>query len=200
YNLGRDVLEAAGRAQPADRPGLLLVQHLGTPDMVLNLRHGTFSREHLPAYAYDAAGAVWRQDGDPRYPAVTDSPTEVLDPTFYTHQPATSPEMNELIRRYGGDGIVVSRRECEARYPLLRGWFAGTARELPADPADLCEWSLVMALTGVLNAIDRGLVPGGTDLVVHGTGCYHRDDYAGYEPDAEVGTVEGIAAAILAGR
>jgi hypothetical protein len=200
YNLGRDVLEATGRADPADRPGFLLVQHLGTPDMVLNLRHGSFSRERLPAYRRDPAQGVWRQDADPHYPAVTDDPAEVLDPTFYTHEPATSPAMNKLIRRFGGDGIVVSRSECLARYPLLREWFAGTARPLPADPGQLREWSLVMALTGVLNAIDRGIVPADREIVLHGSGCYSGTDYAEAEPDAEVTTVEEIAAAVLGGR
>ncbi|HCT78539.1 MAG TPA: hypothetical protein DGT23_18555 [Micromonosporaceae bacterium] len=199
YNLGRDVLEAAGRVDPAQRPGFLLVQHLGTPDMVLNLRHGSFSREHLPEYRMDAAGS-WTQDTDPHFPLVTDDPEEVLDPTFYTHQPVTSPAMNDLIARFGGDGIAVSRRECVARYPMLRQLFHNTPRQLPADPADLREWSLVMALTGVLNAIDRGLVPADREIVVHGSGSYAGDDYTISEPDAEVSTVDEIAAVVLGGR
>ncbi|GHJ47266.1 hypothetical protein Cs7R123_46080 [Catellatospora sp. TT07R-123] len=199
YNLGRDLLEASGRADGSPRPGFLLVQHLGTPDMVLNLRHGTFSRDRLPAYRRDAAG-VWSQDADPHFPAVTDDPDEVLDPTFYTHQPVTSPAMNDLIAAYGGDGITVSRRECLQRYPQLREWLRNTGCELPADPADLREWSIVMALTGVLNAIDRGLVPAGREIVVHGSGSYRDDHYAVYEPDAEVSTVEEIASAVLGGR
>lgn len=200
YNLGRDVLEASGRADGSPRPGFLLVQHLGTPDMVLNLRHGTFSRDRLPAYRHDPATGLWSQDADPHFPAVTDDPAEVLDPTFYTHQPVTSPAMNELIARHGGDGVTVSRRECLGRYEQLRDWFRGSAGELPANPADLREWSIVMALTGVLNAIDRGLVPAGNEIVVHGSGSYRDDDYAVYEPDAEVSTVEEIAAAVLGGR
>lgn len=200
YNLGRDVLEAAGRADPADRPGFLLVQHLGTPDMVLNLRYGSFSRDNLPGYTVDAATGGWTQGADPHYPAVTDDPAEVLDPTFYTHRPVTSPAMNDLIARYGGDGIVVSRRECQARYPMLREWFAGADRALPADPAQLREWSIVMALTGVCNAIDRGLVPAGREIVVHGSGSYGAGDFAVAEPDAEVTTVADIAAAVLDAR
>jgi hypothetical protein len=200
YNLGRDVLEATGGADPADRPGFLLVQHLGTPDMVLNLRHGSFSRAHLPTYRQDPISGVWSQDADPHFPAVTDDPEEVLDPTFYTHQPVTSPAMNDLIGRFGGDGIVVSRRECRERYPTLREWFADSARPLPADPAELREWSIVMALTGVLNAIDRGIVPAGREIVLHGSGSYSGGDYAVAEPDAEVSTVEEIAAVVLGGR
>ncbi|MFC7244219.1 DUF6002 family protein [Catellatospora aurea] len=200
YNLGRDVLEDSGRADGSPRPGFLLVQHLGTPDMVLNLRTGSFSRDGLPAYRMDAATGLWSQDADPHFPAVADNLAEVLDPTFYTHQPVTSPAMNDLIKRYGGDGITVSRHECVARYPQLRDWLRNTPCELPADPADLREWSIVMALTGVLNAIDRGLVPAGREIVVHGSGSYRDDDYAVSEPDAEVSTVEEIAAAVLGGR
>ncbi len=199
YNLGRDVLEADGRADAATRPGFLLVQHLGTPDMVLNLRHGSFSRENLPTYAPDGAGG-WTQSVEPHFPYVTDDPAEVLDPTFYTHEPVTSPAMNDIIGRCGGDGIVVSRRECQQRYASVRDHLAGTAIRLPDDPGQLREWSVVMALTGVLNAIDRGLVPAGYDVVVHGTGCYSCTDYTGAEPDAEVATVPDIAAVVFGGR
>jgi len=195
YNLGRDLLEADGRATPADRPGFLLVQHLGTPDMVLSLRHGSFSRDHLPRYGRAADG--WTQSGDPRFPAVTDDPDEVLDPTFYTHRPVTSPRMNALVGTFGGDGVVVSRRECVERYPLAARWLAGSPA-LPDDPAELREWSLLMALTGVWNAIDRGLVPADREIVVHGSGSY-ADDYAVHPPDAVVSTVEEIAAVVLGG-
>ncbi|MFG3604257.1 DUF6002 family protein [Micromonospora chersina] len=196
YNLGRDVLEAAGQARRADRPGFLLVQHLGTPDMVLNLRHGSFERHNCPAYTLDEGVGAWTQDKDPHFPAVTDDPAEVLDPTFYTHRPVTSPAMNALIERHGGDGIVVSRRECAQRYPVARDWLANAGLNLPADPEQLREWSIVMALTGVCNAIDRGLVPAGHDIVVHGTGSY-ADDFAVAAADAEVSTVADIVAAVL---
>ncbi len=196
YNLGRDLLEAGGRADPADRPGFLLVQHLGTPDMVLNLRHGSFSREHLPHYQPDAGR--WTQSTDPRFPSVTDDPDEVLDPTFYTHRPATSPSMNATIDRFGGDGIVVSRRECLDRYSLASEWLAGSALALPPDPADLREWSLLMALTGVWNAIDRGLVPADREIVVHGSGSY-GGDHPPCPVAAEVTTATEIAAVVLGG-
>lgn len=68
YNLGRDVLEAAGEAAAADRPGFLLVQHLGTPDMVLHLRRGNFDRAGVPAYRLE--DGLYRQDADPHFPAV----------------------------------------------------------------------------------------------------------------------------------
>ncbi|MEV1329718.1 DUF6002 family protein [Micromonospora costi] len=200
YNLGRDVLEAANRAQPSDRPGFLLVQHLGTPDMVLSLRHGSFSRTTMPTYRLDAASGVSVQDADPRFPAVTDDPAEVLDATFYTHEPATSPAMNQLIGRFGGDGIVVSRRECLTRYPMLRDWLDGDGPSLPADPEQLREWSIVMGLTGVLNAIDRGLIPAGHEVVLHGSGCYGGSDFVTAEADVEVSTLDDLAAAVWAAR
>ncbi|MGC4891721.1 DUF6002 family protein [Micromonospora sp. DT227] len=199
YNLGRDVLEAAGRADPDDRPGFLLVQHLGTPDMVLSLRHGSFARDNVPTWTRDESLDAWTQDKDPRFPAVTDDPAEVLDPTFYTHRPVTSPAMNALIDRHGGDGIVVSRRECVERYPAARARLADAGLVLPAEPGRLREWSIVMALTGVCNAVDRGLVPAGHDIVVHGTGSY-ADDFTVADADAEVSTVADVAAAVVGRR
>ncbi|WP_326696598.1 DUF6002 family protein [Streptomyces sp. NBC_01754] len=198
YHAGRDVLEAAGAARPASRPASLLVQHLGTPDMVLSLRRGSFDRAGLPGYEHGADG-LWRQEADPHFPGVADELDEVLDPTFYTHRPATSPAMNAVIARHGGDGVVVSRRECLERYPALRELVADHPRPLPGDPRALREWSLVMALTGVCNAVDRGLVEAGRDVVVHGSGWYADDDVRTPPEPAlvPVSAVEDIAAALL---
>lgn len=196
YHRGRDVLEDSGSSSPEHRPASLLVQHLGTPDMVLNLRNGSFDRANLPQYAL--ADGLYRQSADPRFPALTYDPAEVLDPTFYTHRPATSPSMNAIIERSGGDGIVVSLAECVARYPQVRELLAGTGCELPADFRRLREWSLVMALTGVLNAVDRGLADDWRDVVVHGSGRYTSADYTPLDPAAmtEVATVEDVAAVV----
>jgi hypothetical protein len=198
YNLGRDLLESSGLASPADRPGFLLVQHLGAPDMVLSLHRGEFSRALVPGYTRSGANGLYEQDADPRFPALTYDPAEVLDPTFYTHEPATSPAMNELIHRFGGGGIVVSLYECLTRYPQLRSWFERSERPLPADFRTIREWSLVMALTGVTNAIDRGLVPSGGDVFVHGSGFYTTADYEPLDAAAitPVTTAEDIASAI----
>nr|WP_329833114.1 DUF6002 family protein [Streptomyces sp. BE133] len=107
--------------------------------------------------------------------------------------------MNAVIARHGGDGIVVSRRECLERYPALRELVADHPRPLPGDPRALREWSLVMALTGVCNAVDRGLVEAGRDVVVHGSGWYADDDVRTPAESAlvPVSTVEDITAALL---
>lgn len=199
YNLGRDLLEESGAARPEDRPSFLLVQHMGTPDMVLSLLHGDFDRANVPAYTQD--GFLWRQQADPHFPAVTADPQEVLDPTFYTHRPVTSPAMNALIQRHGGSGIVVSLQECVERYPRIAEFLSTTDRPLPADLRTLREWSIVMALTGVLNALDRGLLDRDRDIVVHGTGMYHAADYPPVEAAdmIPVQAPEDIARVLLAG-
>jgi hypothetical protein len=173
---------------PAGAPGTdtaahyLLVQHLGTPDMVLSLRHGSTDRALLPRYEADPATGLLTQRHDPRFPTTTFDPDEVLDPTFYTHNPPTSARMNQLIREGGGDGIVVSLAECVERYGQVRSLLGDAGLTLPADPRQLREWSLVMAMTGVLNAVDRGLVPE-RDVLVHGSGSYTAADYT--PPTAE---------------
>jgi hypothetical protein len=174
HDLGARRLAAAGGPEPFG--GYFLVQHLGTPDMVLSLHFGGTSRDLLPVYDYDASTGLYSQHRDFRFPVTTFDPHEVLDPTFYTSQPPTSAAMNPLIRRQGGGGIVVSLHECLERYPRLRALLAPAGVDLPADPRDLREWSLVMALTGLFNGIDRGLVDQ-DDIVVHGSGSYQTADY-----------------------
>ena len=48
---------------------------------------------------------------------------------------------------------------------------------LPSDPRDLKEWSLVMAISGCLNAIDRGLLMGVDGYTIHASGTYSSQDY-----------------------
>lgn len=176
YELGRRVLSRRG-VELGDPPRFFLVQHLRTPDMVLSQRFGTFSRSCIPSYQFDPRTRLFVQNRDPAFPATTDDLEESIDPTFYTRQPATAETVNRIIARHGGGGIVVSRRECRARYGEIRGRLAGVGIDLPPDPEMLREWALVMALTGVLNGIDRELIPDGADVVVHGSGSFALGDF-----------------------
>lgn len=160
YSLGCELLCAA-------HPGFFLVQHLATPDMVLSL-----SGARLPRYRRDAGSGLWRQAVDPRFPQVADSAEESIDPTFYTQAPVTSAQIDALIREHGGGGVVVSKRECLERYDQVRELAAPLDADLPCDPAELREWALVMALTGLVIADERALVPPNTDIVMHASGCY----------------------------
>jgi hypothetical protein len=164
--------------QDSDTPrsGYLLVQHLGTPDMVLSLCHGSPSRDHLPPYRRDDHTGLLVQDVDPHFPGITTDAAEQLEPTFYTHAPATSRLMNRRIHEQGGSGIVVSRHECLSRYDEVRELLSRAAIRLPSDPDDLREWSLVMAVVGALQAVDRELVDA-SELVIHGSGSYAAGDF-----------------------
>ncbi|MGW0735554.1 DUF6002 family protein [Streptomyces sp. NPDC002851] len=156
---------------------LMLVQHLGTPDMVLGLYHDSFDMDLVPTYRRRESDGLYVQDEDPHFPAVTFDPAEHLDATFYSRTPVTSERINSVIRQNGGAGIVVSVHECLQRYNEVRDLVAVTGGvPLPADPRRLREWSLVMAVTGVLNGIDRGLI-GDRDILVHASGSYSEDDY-----------------------
>ncbi|MFH8791109.1 DUF6002 family protein [Streptomyces sp. NPDC017941] len=161
-----------GRAWPDTGAQYFLVQHLDTADMVASYYHGAF--DHRPAWQH--GDGVYTQDADPHFPQRTYAPDERLDPTFYTRTPATSPRMNEIIRKQGGGGIVVSLAECLDRYPHIRRLLEPAGVDLPADPRQLREWSLVMAVTGVLNAVDRELLDL-PEVLVHGSGSYHAGHY-----------------------
>lgn len=158
-------------------PHYFLIQHLGAADMVLSLYHGTTSYEHVPDYRYDPVSGLFTQGTDPHFPVTTFDPGEVLDRTFYTRSPSTSEQMNNLIHIQGGGGVVVSLHECLSRYSEIHALLAGAGYKLPADPRQIREWSLVMAMTGVLNGIDRRLISE-PDILVHCSGSYTTDDYS----------------------
>lgn len=179
--------------ESAPRPGYFLVQHLATPDMVRSL-HGI----EAPEYRLDPATGLHHQDEQPRYPATTFDPGENLESTFYTRNPATSPRMNEIIAAQGGGGIVVSLHECLARYGEVRTLLARAGIAVPADPRALREWSVVMAMTGVLNGIERGLVRA-DEVVVHASGSYDTGDFTPIPARSlrRVGGVADLRTAIL---
>jgi hypothetical protein len=177
YHLGRDMLEEGGGSPGAARPRTLLVQHMSTPDMVLHLLHGSFDRANIPRYREVFGGGPLGQGTDPHFPYVAGAAREVVDPTFYSARPATADAMSQLVRRHGGDGIVVSRADCLSWYPYLRGTLTQSGFTAPADASQVREWSLVMAFAGALNAIDRELIPPDCEVVVHGTGWYTAADY-----------------------
>ncbi len=199
YHRGRQYLEANGVSSAARRPHTLLIQHLGTPDMVLDTRYGTFDPSNLPRHRLDPATGRYHQDSDPHFPKVTDDPAETLDGTFYTHRPVTASVMTDIIKTHGGNGIAVSRHECEQRYPQLRDRLVSAGLVAPGDLADVREWSLLMALTGTLNAIDRGLVVPSHDVVVHGSGWYMASDYVPLgNAVTPVKTAADVARAVMA--
>lgn len=170
YHLGHQALTTGLCPElpaPARHPGFFLVQQLATADMVVS----ALGRP-VPAYTFDPVASVWRQSADPAFPAVTDDPAEELDPTFYTRNPVTSRDIDPLIARHGGGGVVVSRRECLERFDRVRELVAAAGITIGADPATIREWSLIKVLTGVLIARERGLLPPGTQIVAHGSGYY----------------------------
>lgn len=177
----------------------LLVQHLGTPDLVLNQHFGSFSREHLPRYAVDPASGLLVQSELPFFPAHTFALDEVIDSTFYSHRPATAPLIKAIQHEQGGAGIVVSLRECLDRYAMLRSMLPSSGPALPADPRELREWALAMVLAGVLGAIDRNLVPHGSEVLVHTTGSYSTSDYVPFARHyaVPVSTVDDMRQAIV---
>ncbi|MEY9877098.1 hypothetical protein ABH931_006621 [Streptacidiphilus sp. MAP12-33] len=199
---GRTRLAEEQRTSSPD-PRYFLIQHLGAPDMVLSLHHGSTDVGNMPAYALEAETGFYTQRSDPRFPSVTYDPHEALDATFYTRNPPTSARMNELIRQQGGGGVVVSLAECLQRYPQVRALLGEGGVQLPADPRLLREWSLCMAVVGVLNAVDRGLVAE-QDILVHGSGCYSAGDFDSLtvhdvQRIADVESLHDLALAALGG-
>ncbi|OLZ66937.1 hypothetical protein AV521_26470 [Streptomyces sp. IMTB 2501] len=171
---GREMVTGHGAGVP---PRYFLVQHLAAPDMVVSL-YGGCDAGKVPTYVYEREWGGYAQRENPHFPRVTFDPEEVLDTTFYSRNPVTSPRMNSLIEGQGGGGIVVSLAECLERYGQVRSYLKDAGLTIPANPTSVLEWSVNMAMTGVFNAIDRGLLPE-DDILIHGSGVYGRDDFEG---------------------
>lgn len=175
HYLGRSLLKDSPNL--GAKPRYLMVQHLETPDVVLDIHFGRVDKSDMPEYKYDTSVGVYQQNDNPYFPTVTLDPSERLEPTFYTRQPPTLQAIRELISSTGGTGLVVSLHECLSRYAEVRALIAAAGmNRLPADPRKIREWALVMATVGVLNAIDRGLVDE-EEIVIHGSGCYSEDEF-----------------------
>jgi hypothetical protein len=179
YQLGRNVLVKEGILSWEDNPGYLLVQHLHTPDLVLQTYFNSFDRQNIPKYDYDESTGLYIQHQHAHFPEQTFDPSENLDPTFYTIAPPTAGEIANMIERFGGGGIVVSLYECLEKYSIVRSLLRGANIDMLPDPRKVAEWSTVMAITGAINAIDREIIPEQADLVIHATGYYaYGVDYA----------------------
>lgn len=174
YYSGLQVLKESG--QIVADPAFLLVQHMATSDMVKHLLQNSFDDKVVPSYTPRADG-IWTQSASPHFPQRTWAPHEVLEHTFYTQKPATADEMTGLIATHGGSGVVVSLLECIERYAECAKLLERSDVKLPADPRQLREWSLVMALTGTMNAIDRNLISGVDGYTIHASGSYSVEDY-----------------------
>lgn len=157
----------------------LLVQHLETPDLVSAITGvdvETAVRDH---YRAGGDGLLTRPpDADPRLPEYCYSTGERLERTFYTRKPPTTEAVQRLVADHGGDGIVVSLPECLNRYAFVRELLGGAGfHRLPEDPRWLREWAVVMSAVGCLTAIDRNLIPAGSDVVIHGSGAYSEGEF-----------------------
>ena len=172
YHLGRSVLVEEGLTTWEENPAYFLVQHLATSDMVLYHYFGSFERKNLPNYLFDEESGWYTQNQHAHFPEKTLEMAEMLDTTFYTLKPPTSPIFSPIINKFGGGGIVVSLHECLERYPLVRRMLQQVDINISPDPRQVTEWSIIMALTGVLNAIDRNIIPEQAEITVHGTGYY----------------------------
>jgi Family of unknown function (DUF6002) len=181
--LGHDLgTEIGGHGGAAAR--YLMVQHLATPDLVLWSHTGRIDDADVPAYHQDPATGRFAQNDSLFFPPTVEALQEIVEPTFYTRRPPTLERIADRLPGARGRGMVVSRQECRSRYAEVMERLAAFTDVQPIDDQDdVREWSLVMAFTGAMNAIDRGLVEE-AEIVVHGSGFYGASDVGSRSEDA----------------
>lgn len=179
YHLGRTVLVNEGITTWEDNPGYFLVQSLRTPDLVLHNYFNSFDRQYLPSYEFDKITGLYSQHQNAHFAEKTFDLAEDLDSTFYTTSPPTAGKISEMIKQFGGGGIVVSLYECLEKYSIIRSLLSRVNIHIVADPRKVTEWATIMALVGAINAIDRDIIPEEAELVIHASGYYSLGmDYA----------------------
>ena len=197
YHLGHRLLTdgVGGWPAPARHPGFFLVQHLATPDMVTSLLG-----VKVPEYHQEDDG-LWHAGLGPGVPVGDRIAGRGRRPDLLHEGPADlGGDRTTIVERHGGGGVVVSLRECLDRFDRVRAIAGRAGIVVDADPARVREWSLVMVLTGMLVARERGLLPADTDVVVHASGYYNdelvppaRDEHL-----AHVGTADELADVVRA--
>jgi hypothetical protein len=201
YSLGVRLLQAGAYPRldaPRRHPGLFIVQHMATSDMVRSVMLAV-KQQPPPEYQWSPETATWEQGDSPEFPPSVEDLNESIDPTFYTSAPPTRYEFDDLVRRHGGGGIVVSRSECERELDRTKARLAQTFA-MTGDESDLAEWSLAKVFTGVELGRQRGLIPEGKDVVIHASGHYTDDMLPPFcEQSMHVATSAADVDAALAG-
>jgi hypothetical protein len=177
YHLGKQILINNGLIRRQDIPGYFLVQHLATPGMVLYNYYHSFDKKNVPEYHLDQTSGLWTQNKDIHFPLHTFSVDESIDPTFYTSTPQTAVQLTEMINLFGGGGIIVSLYECMEKYSQIAQLLMQANILLPKDPRKIQEWALIMVMTGVLNGIDRQIIPERTKITIHYSGYWTDEDF-----------------------
>lgn len=176
----------------------MMVQHLATPDLVLWSHTGRIDEGDLPTYSHDPVAGAYRQDESPYFPPIVENRHEIVEPTFYTRRPPTVERIADWLPGARGRGMVVSRQECWSRYAeVMQRLAAHTRIRSTASPDDVREWAMIMACTGAMNAVDRGLVEE-DEIVIHGSGYYTATDVGTRPADhlTPVSSSADVAAAV----
>lgn len=176
YSLGVNLLQSGMYPQldaPRRHPGLFIVQHMATSDMVRSVTLA-MKQQTPPNYKWNPDTAAWEQGDSLEFPPSVEDLNESIDVTFYTSAPPTRSEFDGLVRQHGGGGIVVSKSECERELERTSARLAQSLT-MTGDGSTLAEWSLAKVFTGVELGRQRGLIPEEKDVVIHASG-YYTDD------------------------
>jgi hypothetical protein len=177
YHLGREVLVNEGLTDWDSNPGYFLVQQINIPDMILHCYFNSFSKSNIPEYFPSQIDGRLIQRTDAHFPLILGEAEAPLEQTFYTREPVTSPQVTSMIHRHGGGGIAVSTQECLAQLPLIRKLLEPQGLSIPKKAEDIREWAVIIGLTGIINAIDRDIIPEDVEVTFFATGFSKADDF-----------------------
>jgi threonine synthase len=149
------------------------------------------ARGHWPAGAAPALLGVQQEGNCPlaarSKAAQPNGRVPLLEPTLYATRPAGAAGLRQIVGRYGGAIRAVSNRSYLAREDEFiervqqRGITCGRALLAPGRPP--VERSGLLALAGVFEAVERGIIPRGSRVLVCFTGGCSPDLTEPVEPE-----------------
>lgn len=129
--------------------------------------------------------------------SMPDSPRmPIIEPTLYATRPSGAAQLRRIMTHYGGDCVAVSNRSYADREQELlevlrkHGLPCGRSRFTPGMP--LIERSGLLAVLGTLEAIERGIIPPGSRILVCFTGGCAPDLHDPVEPEFRLAAGEPV--------
>jgi hypothetical protein len=172
------------------------------------VREGALSGESVPKFlgiqqeSRSPMARAWR-GRHPRIEAedVACASDDLLDQALYNTNPESSyPLLYRHLERYGGELRALRREEYERHLPLLRRELAGHGIHVKTRPIDgreeIMEKAGIMALAGILTAIDEGAIREGETVLSFFTGG--AGEFSGREavPECLIGPEDDLPAAV----
>ena len=163
----------------------------GMEELVVN---GRWPADEIPSFL-----GVQQEGNCPLTPngaATGSAGVPLIEPTLYATRPSGAAELRRMTRHYGGGFVKVGNRSYFDREKQLLDMLAAhglaVGRSLFTPEQPLVERSGLLALLGALEAVDQGMIPRGSRVLVCFTGGCSPDLREPVQPEFKLAAGEPV--------